>query len=346
MAGLAAAALLVGGCAPSGGRALSVAQPPEVFAPGSPAGARSVAAVPSQSAAAASLSAKMPASRSTSVPGAARTTPPPRVEVAAAAQGVPIMADDGAPTGREGGMSDATPAHAEVVTWQALQRPSVAGVEQVNRIQRVPAPDGPGRPDGKVLRFELRPGDTFDSNGYEASRVEVYGRHAASNAAPPEQWPDPVGSVRWYSFQLFVPADFVTATDSTWLTFMQWKGQQGGSPPIALEIKRDGLRLGGTRTNAGLIPDDGALGALTKGAWTHLVVGLSLSPDSQAGWVEVWRDGRLALPRVAVATMDRIGGHADPIYLKQGIYRDSSWNCTHVLYFGPVTTGSRRTDVP
>ena len=178
-----------------------------------------------------------------------------------------------------GGTSAATPGQAEVVTWQALQRPSVAGV-RADRIQQVPAPDGPGRPEGKVLRFELRPGDTFESSGYQASRVEVYGRHAASNAAPPEQWPDPVGSVRWYSFQLFVPADFVTATDTRWLTFMQWKGQQGGSPPIALEIKRDGLRLGGTRTNAGLIPDGGALGALTKGAWTHLVVGPSTVPGS------------------------------------------------------------------
>ena len=259
------------------------------------------------------------------------------------------MADggDSASTGQGDERSATTGGHAQVVTWQAEQRPSVAGVEQADRIQWVPAHDPAlGRPRGQVLRFELRPGDVYDSSGYPANRVEVYGRHASSNSAPPEQWPDPVGSVRWYSFQMFVPADFPTATDSTWLTFTQWKGQSGGSPPIALEIKRDGLRLGGARTNAGLIPRGGALGPLEKGAWTHLVVGLSFSPDPQAGWVEVWRDDRLVLPRVAVATMDRIGGQADPMYLKQGIYRDSSWNCTQVLYFGPVTIGDRRTDVP
>jgi hypothetical protein len=246
--------------------------------------------------------------------------------------------------------TDATPpvtqppaAPEEVVSWQAEQRPSIAGVEQADRIQEVAAP-GPatGRPAGDVLRFELRPGDVQDSSGYLSNRVEVYGRTATPMSTPASQWPDPVGSVRWYTLALYVPSDFVTATDSTWLTFTQWKGLNGGSPPVALEIKRDRLRLGGTRSNAGLLPDDGDLGQVAKGSWTTLTVGLSLSTDSDTGWVEVWRDGHEVLARTHVATMDLIDGRPDPIYLKQGIYRATSWTSPHVLYMGPVRVGGTR----
>jgi hypothetical protein len=119
----------------------------------------------------------------------------------------------------------------------------------------------------------------------------------------------------------------------------QWKGLNGGSPPIALEIKRSGFRLGGARTNALLIPRDGYLGPLNKGTWSRFTVGMSLSTDPKAGWVEVWRDGALAFPRTSVATMDLINGKPDPVYLKQGIYRGTNWTATHVLYFGPVAVG-------
>jgi hypothetical protein len=245
------------------------------------------------------------------------------------------------------GTGAATALAGEVVTWQTEQRPSVGGVVQADRIQQVAAP-GPaaGRPAGQVKRFELRPGDLQGSSGYLANRAEVYGRHAQPRTTPAAHWPDPIGSVRWYSFDLYLPADFATATDTKWLTITQWKGLQGGSPPIAVEIKRDQLRLGGARANAGKIPGDGLLGQVNRGTWTHLVVGLYHSPDPAAGWVEVWRDGRQALPRTAVATMDTIGGQPDPIYLKQGLYRSSSWTVPHVLYFSPVTIGARRSDVP
>jgi hypothetical protein len=231
----------------------------------------------------------------------------------------------------------------DVVAWEAEQRPSAGGVVQADRIQRIAAP-GPaaGRPAGDVLRFELRPGDIQDSGGYRSNRVEVYGRTATPMSTPASQWPDPVGSVRWYTFALYVPEDFVTATDTSWLTFTQWKGLEGGSPPVALEIKRDRLRLGGARANAGVVPGDGDLGPLTKGAWTTLTVGLSLSTDAHSGWVEVWRDGSIALPRTAMATMDVVNGVPDPVYLKQGIYRDSSWSCTQVLVMGPVRVSSTR----
>jgi len=234
------------------------------------------------------------------------------------------------------------------VSWQVYQRPTSSGIELTDRIQQVTAPGPtPGRPGGLVTRVELRPGDVTNTGGQLSNRAEAYGRAPTyMTSTPANQWPDPAGSVRWYSFSLYVPADFTFTSDGMlWESITQWKGYRGGSPPIALEIKRNGLRLGGARTNARLIPNDGNLGTITRGTWTKITVGMSLSPDPKVGWVEVWRDGRLALTRTAVATMDMINGQADPIYLKQGIYRDGRWAATHVLYFGPTEVGERLSDV-
>jgi hypothetical protein len=242
----------------------------------------------------------------------------------------------------------AAAATAQTVAWQEYQRPSVNGVVQPARIQQVAAP-GPaaGRPTTPVMRVELRPGDVTNINYRGTHRAEVYGRAPASMwSTPAAQWPDPVGSVRWYSFALYVPADYAFTTDPySWEVITQWKGLRGGSPPISLEIKRDWLRLGGARTNAALIPNDGNLGRITRGAWTRITIGLSLSPILGTGWVEVWRDGRLALARTAVATMDTIDGAPDPVYFKQGIYRNDNWPATHVLYFGPTRVGMTRAAV-
>ncbi|NHC13446.1 heparin lyase I family protein [Motilibacter deserti] len=219
---------------------------------------------------------------------------------------------------------------------------------------------GAYKPSGSALRVELRPfesapgkvdGDVTNTGGHIANRSEVFGRVPTGSlgGTPASEWPDPVGAERWYAFNLFVPSDFQTATDTTWLTLMQWKGLYGGSPPVALEVKRGNLRLGGARTNQGLVPNDGNLGPLAKGTWTRLVVGMRLSSDAKRGWVQVYRDGKQALPRVALATMDNykgVGdGAVDPIYVKQGIYRDLKWNTTHVLYFGPLAVGQRYEDV-
>lgn len=254
---------------------------------------------------------------------------------------------------------DAASGDGVLTAWRAAQKPSLgaSGPVQEDRIRTVDPAAVPGtgryRPTGRALRVELRPyetspgarnGDVYNSSGQLANRAEVYARNPVGTwgGTAPVNWPDPVGSERWYTFDVYVPTDFATATDTRWLTFAQWKGLYGGSPPIALEIKRDGFRLGGARTNTGFIPADGNLGKMTKGAWTRIVVGMKHSPDPATGWVEVWRDGALALPRTKVATMDRANGGADPTYLKQGIYRDSRWTTTHVLHFGPTTISAER----
>lgn len=218
-----------------------------------------------------------------------------------------------------------------LTSWQAVQQP--AGTQ---RLTTTTAPGLAGaryRPSGNVMRAELRAGDLTNTGGYIASRAEVYARAARPLPAPAEAWPDPVGSERWYAFDLFVPVDYPAATDTKWTTITQWKGHYGGSPPLALEIKRSNLRLGGTR---GYTVAAGDLGPIEKGQWTRLVVGMKLSPDPATGWVEVYRDGLPKVARTSLSTMDMTSTGPDPLYLKQGLYRSTQWTATQVLYFSPV----------
>ena len=241
--------------------------------------------------------------------------------------------------------------------WRVEQEPQIGGVgpTQTNRVQVVTGDSvpgtGPARPSG-ALRAELLPyetktgardGDVTITSGYAANRAEVYGRYPDNaSTTPAASWPDPVGSERWYTFAFMVPVDFQFATDTRWADVTQWKGFAGGTPPVAIEIKRDGLRLGGARTNAGLVPGDGNLGKLVPGQWTTLTIGLKFSPDPSVGWVDVYRDGVEVLPRTSIATMDTVstptgGVQPDPTYLKQGIYRATNWKTDAVVYFGPIT---------
>lgn len=224
--------------------------------------------------------------------------------------------------------------------WQAVEQPTTGRLAIVSQ---VPGYASRWKPTGNVLRAELRPGEVFvETSGYRAPRAEVYARHAVPGSTPPAQWPDPPGSVRWYDWALLIPAGFVFTPDADpWFVATQFKGHLGGGPPVNIEIKRQNLRLGGTRTNAGLIPGDGNLGAIRPGSWTRLTVGIRYATD-QSGWVQVYRDGLEVLPRTPVATLDVVNGQPDPCYLKQGIYRDDAWTVPHTLYYGPVTV----TDTP
>lgn len=246
--------------------------------------------------------------------------------------------------------------------WQVEQEPAspgAGGTLQTSRISVAAAGSVPGtgtyKPAGQAMRVELRryetstgatDGDVTDTGGFLANRSEVYARHASPGNTAPELWPDPVGAVRWYGFSLLVPAGHTFASDAKWLTFTQWKGRDGSSPPVGLEINHSNLRLGGARANASLLPVTD-LGAAVTGTWTRLVVGLRFSPDPAIGWVEAWRDGAQIVSPTSVATMDyQVDGVTpDPIYLKQGIYRDTAWTVTHVLWFGPTKMGRTRAAV-
>jgi len=215
--------------------------------------------------------------------------------------------------------------------WQSEQEP--AGQ---NRITVARAPDGI-----PSLRVELHKGDVFTGgDGSTANRAEVYARHAVPGNTRPENWPDPVGSIRWYGLSVFVPNEFVFATQSAhWLLCTQWKGYRGGSPALGLEIKLNRFEL---VSSNGTVRR--SLGTIVKGQRTYFVVGARWSPNLD-GWVTVLRDGKEVLAPTQQRTMKLVNGAVDPSYLKQGIYRSSAWVNPSLLFLGPTTIGLTKASV-
>lgn len=231
--------------------------------------------------------------------------------------------------------------------WQKVQVPRSDGTVQSSRIELVRPPGSgsdPERPDTSVMRVELRPfggghGDVTETSGYRANRAEVYARLGEITKPPPE-WPDPVGSTRWYAFSIYLPPGFPVSDDSShWLDFTQWKGLYSGSPAIALGTKGDEIVVDGKRLQA-------HVHRIVTGRWMALRIGVHFSPDPQQGWMTVALDGHTVLPVTHGATMnkywdsDRHHEVVDPSYLKQGIYRSDTWDKTAVMYFGPVRIGT------
>lgn len=191
--------------------------------------------------------------------------------------------------------------------------------------------------------FTVPCGDVNDSGGsYATSRSEVYGRFANFSTDDPTTWPDSAGSERWYSWSIYLTPDYPTHEDvNLWESIMQIKGQFGGSPPLALELYHSTYRLGGTK---GLYT---GLGGVRKGQWDTFAFGIKLSPNPAVGWIEVWRNGIQVMARRTQATMDykSDGVTPDPIYIKQGVYRDTAWAETHIAYYSPLIVASNSVDV-
>jgi hypothetical protein len=232
-----------------------------------------------------------------------------------------------------------------VTGWRHVQYPSDDGVPEPDRIEFGPAPgsaDDPFKPDTNVARFELEPyyingqpdGDVTNTGGDLANRVEVYDR-IADHATPAADWPDPVGSTRWYSFSIYIPPNFPFATSSSqWFDFVQWKGFNTGSPPVAMEIRHNRFVLGGANS-------DQNLATIVPGQWTRFRIGLHFSDTATTGWETAYVDNKLIVRHRPTATM-RSYYHdgvelVDPNYLKMGIYRSVTWTVTQAIYLSPMT---------
>jgi Polysaccharide lyase len=116
------------------------------------------------------------------------------------------------------------------------------------------------------------------------------------------------------------------------------------SPAIAMEINKTNWRLGGVYGTSQL-PTAGNFATITLGAWTQFIVGIKFSTSSATGWVNVLMNGEEKIAKRSLITMNTSGGHPDPVYLKQGIYRTKVWAATHILHFGPMVIARSKVDV-
>lgn len=225
------------------------------------------------------------------------------------------------------------------LVWQVEQTPDDStGTEVPERLRMVTGVDVPGSGSKKpvaVYRAEIQEGDSFGDD----ERAECYDRHGGGGT-PAEDWPDPPGSTRWYGFNILIPSGFNFAEDTKWRVVTQWKGFMSGSPPVALEIKRQTFEL--------VVKNESArhllLDSISTDTWYRLEIGIKFETD-QTGWVRVFLDGEEVLEETASQTLDLDGTDPVPSYLKQGIYRDPTFSSDDVVYYGPLLLGTSHESV-
>lgn len=137
------------------------------------------------------------------------------------------------------------------------------------------------------------------------------------------------GDVVFVQFDLWASPDLAVASRFQGPFQMKSGVESGGEGygPVGLTVGGNGHDYvevtDGSGTQAHVI------GAIPRGRWTRLVVGVRIEKDSDEAWVEAWRDGENVLPRTeSWATRDADGSSGGTMtqsgaynYFKFGLYR-------------------------
>lgn len=144
------------------------------------------------------------------------------------------------------------------------------------------------------------------------------------------------GSEYYYKWSTLFPEGYPSA--NTWQLFAQWH-QEGccGSPPLEFYVVGEEmfLRVGGS---------EGQIvwrGPLVRGHWNDFVLHVKWSSNPKEGFVELYKDGELAVPKTMAAT--QFGGERN--YLKLGLYRDNAISQVGVVYHDGFAMGTTLEDV-
>ena len=192
-------------------------------------------------------------------------------------------------------------------------------------------------------KFTVEPGDSFPAVQTTGERAEVL------NYAMLFQEND----VRWFGWSVYFASGFPTSDDSgTWNVFTQWHHNGSNcSVPLDFAIRDDGSN---TPRRMVLTSRTGTVStatcSLTGGVrsrpprtdeWIRFEAQVGFSADPSVGFVEVYVNDQLALPRTRMATLYTCCRS----YLKQGYYRKANAENTATLYIDGTTVGTKRADV-
>ena len=144
------------------------------------------------------------------------------------------------------------------------------------------------------------------------------------------------GSTWFYKWSTMFPKGYPNA--DAWQVFAQWH-QEGccGSPPLEFFVRGEqmNLRVGGA---------SGAIlwrAPLNRGAWHDFVLEVKWSSNKKVGFVQLWHNGKVAVPRTFAAT--QYGKEMN--YFKLGLYRDASIRPEAFVYHDGFTMASKLEDV-
>ncbi|HEX8700767.1 MAG TPA: heparin lyase I family protein [Myxococcaceae bacterium] len=194
---------------------------------------------------------------------------------------------------------------------------SSAQIVSADRMMAVTSPVRQGR---YAMKVTVRQGDDpIDSSGNRNELVRMT-REAS-------------GSEYYYKWSTMFASDFPSV--STWQLFAQWHHEgSSGSPPVEFFVYGEELRLNVRGTTVWRAP-------LVRGVWQDFVFRVKWSSSSSTGFVELYHNGKLVLPKRYAAT--QYSGYLN--YLKLGLYRNSSIAKTGVLYHDGFIMTKQASDV-
>ncbi|TSC31705.1 heparin lyase I family protein [Corallococcus sp. Z5C101001] len=189
-----------------------------------------------------------------------------------------------------------------------------------DRLQVIPSPVREG---GYALKATVRQGD--DPINASGNRNELF-----------KQTKEATGSEYWYRWSTRFAADFPSV--KTWQLFTQWHHDGCcGSPPVEFYVYGEEMRLnigGSPGTIVWTTP-------LVRNTWHDFIFHVKWSPNSSVGFVELYYDGKLVLPKRNIAT--QYSGSLN--YLKIGLYRNDTIAPVGVVYHDGWVMGRTKEDV-
>jgi uncharacterized protein (TIGR03382 family) len=144
------------------------------------------------------------------------------------------------------------------------------------------------------------------------------------------------GQEYFYKWSTLFPNDYPSA--NSWQLFAQWH-QDGccGSPPLEFYLTGEEMRVRVGGSSGRILWH----APLQRGHWNDFVLHVKWSADPKQGFVELYKDGQLVIPKTMVAT--QFGSEKN--YLKLGLYRDASISPTASVYHDGFTMGTSLQDV-
>ncbi|MDC0712850.1 heparin lyase I family protein [Stigmatella sp. ncwal1] len=199
--------------------------------------------------------------------------------------------------------------------WTALQEVSP------DRLQVVPLPMREGR---YALKTTVKQGDDPIASGGNRNEL-VLATY------------EPVGSEYIYSWSTMFAPDFPSV--QTWQLFTQWHHEGCcGSPPVEFYVFGEEIRLSVGGSTGSLVWRT----PLVRGVWHDFVFRVKWSPDPKTGFIQLFHNGRQAVPQRAMAT--QFPGMLN--YLKVGLYRSDTVTQDGVVYHDNWTMARRMDNVP
>jgi hypothetical protein len=189
----------------------------------------------------------------------------------------------------------------------------------------------PARQGKNALRVEVRQGDN-PING-SGNRNELVRYDGSSE-----------GKEFYYGWSTLFPSDYPMTP--YWQVFMQWHHPRNdGAPPVRFVLGCSAGDCGSPMPDTMFFIVDGknvwTMDHVTRGAWHDFLLHIKWSANSSVGFVELWYDGKLVVPKRNIRTLFL---SSDTNYLKMGLYRDSAVQPTAVLYHDGLVQATKLED--